>query len=804
MNTRKAVKKIVALGIGVSMVGATILGAAAADLGQFPKMFIDADGKYNGLFVYGAVASSDDVAGLTDLFGAVQLQAFKKVWVETGVTETTFSAEDGAFLATGSDMLLNGNSLADATDEMDDSDLPDLLKSGTVEDNDVEKEDYDYDQMLYFADSEINFDTPADSDRGYLPVVKLDFAGNEAFTYAVEFDTSVVMGSDEQDSDDNYYGLQDSEKIVMLGQTFTFKSGMGNDSDITLYRSSVFEKLGVGESKDVTMPSGEEYTVELVAIDSEAANGAEVTIMVDGDVETLEEGEQAEIGGVEVRIDTIQINTVGDEFGSVTLYLGADEIILDMTDGSIDINDETLDGVEFSADADGLEDIQTLEFTFTPSEFDTEDAEMDELMVGESFVDPLFGAIKYQFVGSTAADLMESDDVIVLDGGSDTFAFNFVDTDGNEVSVDLLESFEDGANITLFSSDHVIHPSVFDESLLDAVVEDNVFIISDNGETDEDELTTFYYVKSINYDVDDDESYVKFENWNTGDTVEVYQGEELGDSGYEIDIADGVFNLSDAPGLDHVRTDNQGIVTFDVNDTIETSGSFVDAEISIVFEEAGDADFEGTPDTETFTITSNSDDEFEIDATGWTSGLKTDNDMSYYMSEIGTYGVWNNEDKDLLTLYVPKADVEYNVWIGPTAGAGESSGGSGAGYWKQESVPIPPSYTVKDTQVANPKAQNMIVVGGPCANTVAAALLQSSPSNCGAGFVEGTAKVKLFEAEDGMATGKIALLVAGYDAADTRRATTMLNDPVQVAKLSGKEVEISGTQSTTPTILVVK
>ena len=51
MNLRKTVKKIAALGLGVSMVGATLLGAmATADLANFPSMFINADGKFDGIF----------------------------------------------------------------------------------------------------------------------------------------------------------------------------------------------------------------------------------------------------------------------------------------------------------------------------------------------------------------------------------------------------------------------------------------------------------------------------------------------------------------------------------------------------------------------------------------------------------------------------------------------------------------------------------------------------------------------------------------------------------------------------------
>ncbi len=58
-------------------------------------------------------------------------------------------------------------------------------------------------------------------------------------------------------------------------------------------------------------------------------------------------------------------------------------------------------------------------------------------------------------------------------------------------------------------------------------------------------------------------------------------------------------------------------------------------------------------------------------------------------------------------------------------------------------------------------AQNLIVVGGPCANAVASKLM-GSPANCAAGFEEGKAIVKLYDT----GAGNVALLVAGYSALD--------------------------------------
>ena len=65
-----------------------------------------------------------------------------------------------------------------------------------------------------------------------------------------------------------------------------------------------------------------------------------------------------------------------------------------------------------------------------------------------------------------------------------------------------------------------------------------------------------------------------------------------------------------------------------------------------------------------------------------------------------------------------------------------------------------------------------------------------NPADCTAGFAPGKAIVKLFENK-----GKVAVLVAGYDALDTRRAARVLANH-QDYVLKGKEVVVTGTSLT--------
>ena len=79
---------------------------------------------------------------------------------------------------------------------------------------------------------------------------------------------------------------------------------------------------------------------------------------------------------------------------------------------------------------------------------------------------------------------------------------------------------------------------------------------------------------------------------------------------------------------------------------------------------------------------------------------------------------------------------------------------------------------------------NMIVVGGPCANTVAAEVM-GNPTNCAEGFSPGKAMIKSVE------TGsKVAILVAGYEAQETMGASYVLANYGDYAAFQGEEVEV--------------
>ncbi len=64
-------KRLFAVSTGVVMLGATAMGAMAADLSDYPNMFVE-DGQFNGYFVVGENAASVDTLAIVDISNAMK------------------------------------------------------------------------------------------------------------------------------------------------------------------------------------------------------------------------------------------------------------------------------------------------------------------------------------------------------------------------------------------------------------------------------------------------------------------------------------------------------------------------------------------------------------------------------------------------------------------------------------------------------------------------------------------------------------------------------------------------------------
>ena len=88
------------------------------------------------------------------------------------------------------------------------------------------------------------------------------------------------------------------------------------------------------------------------------------------------------------------------------------------------------------------------------------------------------------------------------------------------------------------------------------------------------------------------------------------------------------------------------------------------------------------------------------------------------------------------------------------------------------------------SEVDNFARENLISVGGPCANGVTAEIM-GFPSSCSEVVEPNTGLIKLFEFEN-----RVSIIVAGYSAIDTRRASMVLAHYYDYALPNSNSMEV--------------
>ena len=177
----------------------------------------------------------------------------------------------------------------------------------------------------------------------------------------------------------------------------------------------------------------------------------------------------------------------------------------------------------------------------------------------------------------------------------------------------------------------------------------------------------------------------------------------------------------------------------------------------------------------------------------FTAALQSDSDIT---QEVDLYGTLVTEDSNtasqkIATISYPKGQVYANVFIaesGASISGGTSTGGA---------VTELGNVIIEDSEVTSVSNKNLIVVGGSCINTVAADLLGSTTPVCSDSFTTltgvsaGGYLIQSFERTG----GKVALLVAGYNAADTVKAVTYLTNNAVMTEAGKKYTGTSATEA---------
>lgn len=805
MNVKKAIKRIAAIGTGAAMLGATILGAvAAADLSQYPSpLFIGTDGKFNALLVVGKAASSEDIIGAIDI--ATALQAASVTTTTTGATTTVL--EGGAKVETAGQKLYLGQTLNVVKTALTSTDLTKVLASGTVTDTDGTSWAYNQKINILNSTAQVKFGTPTGLSND--PQVYLDLPTGAKYVAQLEFPSAVTTTK------------LDNKLITLFGKEYTFA---GTDADLNasstnglvLFGGGTDQTFTAGEAITVTV-SGTDIPVEVTGVNTGTTTST-ATIKVNGESASVSANDVVVLGGIRVYVRDIFAYTTPVTSGAVRLFLGSDKLILRNNEAARKVSKD-VDGTKVfvTASADVVK-VTKISVEVEPYNMDPESR---YLKSGEGFTDPVFGTFKWSFTGATPALDDASRDVIkIYPSGEDTASIEFTNKAGQKYSTKFLKGVATSgtSNCGLAVDSYDLQTNLsYQEGVGTAgghnyLAENDYFIVDQGGyshimqvkrinagssspEVKVKDITSGSDTMTLSLDSTNSSTFsldgytynTKVNDSNTGINVTTSSG---GKALQNYVYTKGGAKISFPANLSRTNTENSCNVTI-LQETQYNDGDYYNLTA------AGNSGQRLGAEGKEINITLNqiADSKYDMQVvapTGDSVAMGTIG-SSYDQRSISQYGTYvkYNTDSDILELQYPSMATAYNIFVAPTTATTTTSGGT-----TTQTVNVWNVGTAKlDSEVADVKAQNAIIVGGPCANTAAAAIM-GNPSPCGKDFTEGKAMVKLYEN-----TGKVAMLVAGYNADDTRRASRVASQWSKYASsMKGAEVTVTGTSLTDITV----
>src|SRR3989338_10545672 len=290
MKISKTIKKIAALGTGLSMVGATMLSAmAAADLATYPAPFVK-DGVFDALIVVGESAATQDVLGAIDIATSLQYSSKTTSSVATGTAATISLSGENKKIEKSSNKLEINETASGITSSVTKSDLATALADGSINN---EHGTFDYTQTLYLPTlGRIEYTVDPDDDDNVAKPYFLIPSGATVYRYKITF-TPALKSDHSTASPGNFLEDIRNKKINLLGQEYTILKAnhpAGNQTTLTLMGGAVSDILEEGASKTYTI-GGKDYDVSLDFVSTSetkfTVNGEATNALQEGDTFTL-------------------------------------------------------------------------------------------------------------------------------------------------------------------------------------------------------------------------------------------------------------------------------------------------------------------------------------------------------------------------------------------------------------------------------------------------------------------------------------------------------------------------------------
>jgi len=777
-NFRRTIKKIVAVGASGLMVGMTLMGASAATVGPSNE--------------WGFVVANTDVLAATTTQGAVTSVSAGGTSVVTEGSNSVLFDKIATHWQMG--QMLKAIISTPVTDDSPNNGLPGLLADGVFIDND--NDEFDYTQKVVMGD--LNLTMFEDND--YIqdePVVGIKINnGDSVLNYTLDF------------TDKPTFPDLSTSSISFMGKDYYILS-ITNATTLNLLDSAQSALLNEGETVSLTVEGVKyEVSIEFIGASSVKLNINGVTTNSLGEAET-----QKVSGGAYVGIKDISVQDYAGGIKQVEFSIGSGK--LKIKDGNdIELNDNSVSDLKayLTVSSTGSTDTTlnqiVVEWKANDDLFVTPDSsitmpgfEVLTLSMNE-FYTPLVETVEVKNGGNDywqlrnfplkdsveTINLLWTNSTHILGVGKD-YNNNLKTTNNTVLVFDtdtddyFVSTFDDGSNAEsyLMRVTNIKEESDGNKSTLQYKKNGNwVDFKSDGKNTDTGTIGSIEL--TIDY-IDDDNNIVNLSAGSNVNFHTLYSTEGLkvflpyNDTGVGGSqggaTLDGWFNSTRDVSLPTTYT-----LRFSEEDKNENPAKGANITLTLGFNSAS------TPEVSvTATGSATAGGEGGRGAASSTEIQDTDVFRNFIYSSLATEILWEKPSggQNSVKLNYHGGESFGKVYLSDSSSvSSEGSGATDSGYT-----------TVTPEEVSSVSGKNLIVVGGPCINSVAADLLGVPAGSCGAdsGMSEGEAMVKAFASP--FATDKLAVLVAGWETADTMRAAQALVDATVTPSKAGDTVAVA-------------
>jgi len=765
-------RKIASVLASTVMLSSTVALAAAAAL---PAPFIS-NGHADVAVVYG----TNPLAASTDMVAATNIQNFLSNKLTAMSGGTSMPSSGSVSTVTGGDFIeLNkdnvktemGTYLNSVYQSLDSNKLPVVLADGTYNDNNGGT--HDYKQKVVFGAPKLGFYVSNNDSVSpdSVPVFGFQSAGSSAgissgdniLNYTLQFTDSPTYSNDVLGNTD----------ISILGKSYYILSANASgDNQITLLDSANDIVLNSGDTKTVTI-GGKSYDVSISAITGTQArlniNGVTTKTLVAGQTQKLSDGTY--VGIKDVLSSSYQGGTQQVEFS-----LGTGELII--SDGTaVKLNDQTINDVIAHIGLTGSR-LNSITFEWVPSD-DT------DLSPGNNLLMPGLQAIQLSMPAFVTPD---NETLSVQNSGSNFIELSNVNIDQGVVgSIPILYT----PDKTLWAglgkdSTHVLatmngtNPTI----IANTTVHTEFVATYASGSTFDSHVFTIDSIDQSNNDT-------TFTDQATGKNIVISNGDtqSINDVNLGVTVIDPktasvhITGAGNGAYADRIVTAGGLTMMLPVwgNDLAHGQVNASQATWDMTFSETDRTKTivnNGATFNVTLSATSGSNSKGpSVSATSLRT-LGTDKQVSSGSNDYIGYVVGphatellyhTGPDQRTVDITYHPSEAYAQVFV-TEYGASVVSSDNSTGPTTVNGISL-----MKDTDVSASTTNNLVVVGGSCVNSVAAQLLgltYGADTSCGDQWQTATnvgAGSFLIQSFD-RGNGKIATLVAGYNAPDTTNA----------------------------------